>query len=247
MAHLPLKAWNHLGAEYSLFDMRAGNTTRDLGGLLERVNFMQGKYRGGSFHVPVTRYSYLGIGIGLMTLDYQKEVSGIFPETGQYGTVLANGHTAYWSFPLSFECMNAGRSDFRRGFVITYMPSVEGRNTFTINSYAGAGQSAYAAGYSNHEQVFMHALIFSLTNQLNFCRGHLRVCIDPYAGISSGIFNYQKAAIANLKFGISFRILFKPPHISIECEHTDRNGEKKKLLEQKQKEIEQQLKNKPKQ
>ncbi|HEY6161605.1 MAG TPA: hypothetical protein VI112_10290 [Bacteroidia bacterium] len=241
------RAVTPIGFDYSLFDVRHAYSVRNINGLFEKINFVEGRCWNVSIHKIVTRHSYLCFGMGFMTMDYQKEIEGIFPETGQYGTIIARGKTGYWSFPVSLMCMNAGRAEFSRGIIITYLPSFEGQNSFSVNTYGGALQSAYRAQYTNEEQAFTHALLFTLTNQLNFYRGYLRLCIDPYVGIGSGLFKYEGAAIDNLRFGISFKVITRLPHISIERECSHHNDEKKKLLEQKQKEIEQQLKNKPKQ
>ena len=251
---------NYLLFEYSISEYKLSNANRTSATLSEKLNRCEGTYVGGSFHFALGRKNSLGVGMGLSKINYQKEWLGTFPESNQFGVALVDGEIAYWSFPISYMWVagqgprglnryyRSRKDRFHFAFTFTYTPSFEGKNSFSATTAGGADQTIFLASFKSNEQAFQHSLTFGLTNQLYLLENHLRMDIEPYAGIGSGYFKESGTNINNISFGLRLRIGLKAklPHISIEKEVNPGNSaEKKKLLEQKQKEIQDQLNKKP--
>ncbi len=234
----------------SVFRISRSNST-------EKINRFESKYAGGSISFFCDKRNSLSIGMGLSSIGYQKEWQGIFPESNQFGIVVVNGSIGYWSFPIAYNYIPGkayrgpgrhyryGRDRFRFGFKITYVPSFLGQSSFSVTTYGGADPTTFLSTFESNEQPFQHSLTFGLNDQLVLLNKHLRLELEPYIGIGSGYFKETGTNLTTLSYGLRMHIgLFaKLPRISIEKEidsgHTE---EKKKLLQKKQQEIEEQLK-----
>jgi hypothetical protein len=248
---------NYLAFDYSLFQFKHSSSAKTIGELSEKLNRCEGTHTGASYHLAFGRRNSLSIGMGLSNISYQKQWMGTFSGSSAFGVVTVNGRINYWSFPISYTqsiassrsnyCYRSGRRErFRFGFSITYTPSFEGRNSFSVNASGGADLHSFLTGYNSNQQSFQHSLTLGLCDQLFLFEKHLRLEVEPYAGIGSGYFKESGTNINNVSFGLRLRIglYAKLPRISIEKEVDKGNAEeKKKQLEQKQKEIEEQLKN----
>lgn len=248
---------NYLMFDYSISQYKSlQKNATNVTGISKWLNRCEGNYVGGSYHFAVGRNNSLSIGIGLSKIIYQKEWLGIFPESNQFGIATVNGQIDYWSFPVSYSwssgsrprsfyrCGGYRRDILRFGFSITYTPSFEGRNSFSVNTLGGADQSTFISSFQSNEQAFQHSLTLGLSDQLYLFENRIRLDVEPYAGIGSGFFKETGTNINNISYGLRFRIGLKAklPKISIEREVDKGNAEeKKKQLLQKQKEIEEQL------
>ena len=248
---------NYLMFDYSISQFKSlQKNGTSLTGISEKLNRCEGNYLGGSYHFGVGVNNSLSIGIGLSKIKYQKEWLGIFPESNQFGIASVNGQIDYWSFPVSYSwssdsrprnfyrCGGYRRDRLRFGFSITYTPSFEGRNIFSINTSGGADQNIFLSNFHSNEQSFQHSLTLGLSDQFYLLESRIRLDIEPYAGIGSGFFKESGTNINNISYGLRFRIGIKAklPKISIEREVDKGNAEeKKKQLEQKQKEIQEQI------
>ncbi|OFY86558.1 MAG: hypothetical protein A3F72_08745 [Bacteroidetes bacterium RIFCSPLOWO2_12_FULL_35_15] len=247
---------NYLMFDYSFSQFKPSTVSGNYAGIYEKLNRCEGNFSGASYHFAVGRKNYLGIGMGLSKVIYQKEWLGIFPESNQFGAAIVNGQIAYWSFPVSYtwtgssvrrsfyrNC-HSGRDWLHFGFSITYTPSFEGRSTFSVNTSGGADLKTFLSNFHSNEQSFQHSLTVGLCDQLFILKKRIRIDLEPYAGIGSGYFKEDGTSMTTISYGLRFRIGIsaKLPHISIEKEVNAGNAEeKKKLLEQKQKEIQEQL------
>ena len=249
---------NYLLFDYSLSQYKLSNATKTSATLSEKLNRCEGTYTGGSFHFALGRKNSLGIGMGLQKINYQKEWQGTFPESNQFGVAQVNGEIAYWSFPISyrwiagqgprglnrFYCSRKDRFHF--GFSFTYTPCFEGSNSFSVTTVGGADLNTFLSTFHSNEQAFQHSFTVGLSNQLYLLNNHLRMDVEPYAGIESGYFKESGTSINNINFGLRLQIGFlaKLPHISIEREvNPGDSEEKKKKLKEKQKEIEDKIRN----
>lgn len=252
---------NYFGVSYSNFLLRSPQSGRIVNGLFENVSRIQGQYYGGNIAFPCFGNGQFGIGLGLSRITFQKETQGVFTETNEYGYAIVNGKNDRWTFPISYAWVkhpiykNRGPKgyqppygNFHSGIRISYVPSFEGSVSSLVETFGGAVLSSYAATYTDNTQAFQHSLLFSMTNQISPRSRGIILNIDPYVGIGSGYFKSDGSDISTLSFGISLCLQLRIPDIEIEREIIRKPGneEKKKLLEQKQKEIEEQLKNKPK-
>lgn len=252
---------NYLNFDYSFFQFKHSQIGNTSNGLSETLNRCEGNYAGASFHFGLGRKSSFGIGMGLSKINYQKEWLGTFPESNQFGIATVNGKISYWSFPVSYtmiitSAIKSGyrncrprKERFRFGFSITYTPSFEGKSSFSANTSGGADFNTFLSGFNSNEQSFQHSLTAGLCDQLFLLDKGIRIDLEPYGGIASGFFKESGTSINNICYGLRFRIGFsaKLPNISIEKEVDAGNAaEKKKLLEQKQKEIQEQLNKNPK-
>ncbi len=249
---------NFLNFDYSISQYKLPSVGETVFGLSEKLNRCEGNFIGGSYQFAVGRKSFIGIGMGLSKISYQKEWQGTFPESNQFGIANVNGKIDYWSFPVSYTWIH-GRpirsyiKNFRHhynnqklhfGFSITYTPSFEGRNTFSATTAGGADQTSFLANFKSNEQAFQHSLTVGLCSQLYLIDNHLKMELEPYAGIGSGFFKETGTNINNISFGLRCRIgiSVKLPRITIEREVDKGNAEeKKKQLLEKQKEIKKQL------
>lgn len=249
---------NYLNFDYSISQYKVPQVGENIFGLSEKLNRCEGNFIGGSIQFAIGRKKSIGIGLGLSTINYQKEWQGIFPESNQFGVAKVDGTIAYWSFPVSYTwiCANGPRSLTRHycktkdrlyfGFRISYTPSFAGRNSFSLTTAGGADQTTFLENFKSNEQAFQHSLTVGLCNQLYLIDNHLKMELEPYAGIGSGFFKETGTKINNISFGLRLRvgISVKLPRITIEREVDKGNAEeKKKQLLEKQKEIEEQLNN----
>ena len=248
--------------DYSISQFKFSGTKEHSLALFEKLNRCEGNYMGGSFHFELNRRNEIGIGMGLSKINYQKEWLGTFPESNQFGLATVNGQIEYWSFPVSYTWLNGyGRGYFGRysrfkrdrvhfGLTITYTPSFIGKNSFSVNTLGGADYNTFLSSFNSNEQAFQHSLTLALSEQFYLLKSRIRLDVEPYAGIGSGFFKESGTNINNISYGLRLRIGIKAklPKISIEKEVDKGNAEeKKKQLEKKQKEIEEQInKNKPK-
>lgn len=253
---------NYLMFESSFSQFNLSKVSGTSAILSEKLNRYEGNYAGASYHFSVGRKNSLGIGMGLSKINYQKEWLGIFPESNQFGAATVNGQIAYWSFPVSYIwTAGAVRRSFYRnchsggdrlhfGFSITYIPSFEGRNEFSVNTSGGADHNTFLSNFHSNEQSFQHSLSVGFCDQLFLLNKGIRIDLEPYAGIGSGYFKENGTSITTVSYGLRFRIGIsaKLPKINIEKEvvSAGNEAEKKKLLEQKQKEIQEQLNKNPK-
>ena len=247
---------NYLLFDYSISQFKLSQTSSTSSTLYGKLNRCEGKYIGGSYHFALNGKNAIGIGMGLSTINYQKEWFGIFPESNLFGIATVNGQIEYWSFPFSYNWLNGyGRDYFGRysrykrervhfGFTITYTPSFIGKNSFSVNTAGGADYHTFLLGFKSNEQSFQHSLTLGLSEQFYLLKSRLRLDVEPYGGIGSGFFKETGTNINNISYGLRLRIGIKAklPKISIEKEVDKGNAEeKKKQLEQKQKEIQEQI------
>lgn len=247
---------NYLSVDYSVFELKhnSNDTSSTIpSGKMTRFN---GNYIGESYHFALGRYNSFSLGLGLTTINYEKQWVGIFRESNQFGAVTLKGSIQYLSLPLSLTiisgsgisrgCYRTNRSMRRFGVNITYVPSFQTRNNFSMNTFGTADSSALFKDYTPAVKEFQHAITIGICNQFMFFRKKLKLNLEPYAGIGSGFF-YAKDGLPNFSYGVKLQLAIhlKLPKVRIEKESKPGNyNEKKKELEQKQKEIEQQL-NKP--
>ncbi len=247
---------NYLLFDYSISHFKPSQASGTSSALLGKLNRCEGKYVGGSYHFAWRRRNEIGIGMGLSKINYQKEWLGVFPESNQFGIATVNGQIDYWSFPVSYTWINGyGRNTYARftrfkrdrfhfGFTITYTPSFIGKNSFSVNTLGGADHNTFLSSFNSNEQAFQHSLTVGLSDQFYLLENRLRLDLEPYAGMGSGFFKESGTNINNISYGLRLRIGIKAklPHIRIEKEvNTGNAEEKKKQLEQKQKEIEEQI------
>jgi hypothetical protein len=250
---------NYLSVDYSAFELKHkyNDTASSVpSGKMIRFN---GTYIGESFHLALGRYNSLSLGLGLTTINYEKQWLGVFRENNQFGAATLKGKIQYLSLPLSLTLItgtglkryrSSYRNPFRFGINIRYVPSFQTGNSFAMNTYAAADSSSFFSGYHPGTREFQHSLTIGFCNQLllfNKKDKKLLVTVEPYIGYGSGFF-YVKGGSSAFTYGIKFQlgIHLKLPRIRIEREVNPGNAaEKKKLLEQKQKEIEQQLNKQP--
>lgn len=243
---------NYLSVDYSIFELK--HKYNDTVSIVPSGNMIRfsGTYIGESFHLALGRYNSFSLGLGLTNINYEKQWLGVFRESNQFGAATVKGKIQYLSLPLSLTLIcgtglrrygSSYKSPFRFGINITYVPSFQIGNTFAINKYAAADSSTFFSNYKPNTNEFQHSLTIGLCNQFLLCHKKIRMSIEPYVGYGSGFF-YVKGGSSTLTYGIKFQvgIHLKLPRISIQKEVNRGNAdEKKKLLEQKQKEIEQQL------
>lgn len=243
------RAGNLWGVDYYAFSIKTNEPVKFENGLFEKTDVLRGHYWGGCYGLPVTRNSAIGFGLGLSKIQYQKEIQGIFPETGLYGFISITGSVNYWSLPISYVITKASsrfRYSYYNGIRLTYVPSFIDNSSTSLNANGGSTQSEQFLAHKNDEVRFQHSLLISFTNQIYLAR-KIKLCIDPYIGFGSGYFNSEKNIVSNISYGVRLSFQFKLPEISFELDHhTDaKELEKQKLLLQKQKEIEEQLRKKP--
>ena len=154
--------WGVLGS--SAFIIRELDPVLFKGDYFEKISGSHGRSFGLSRGTPLTRYSYLEIGIGLVQVSFLKETQGIFPETNTYGFIYANSKSDYLCVPIAVQHYIANRNWYRYGFRIAYKPSLEIAGTTSLLAFGGADSSAYFANYSNEIQGFRHSLQFAFSH-----------------------------------------------------------------------------------
>jgi len=246
---------NYTGPEFSMFTARNSNSGRTIDGLFEKLAALDGNYLGWDFNIPLSRTCYFSAGVGLKKISYRKETQGVFPETGLYGLAVINGRNDYWTFPISV-CWQGTSSSYgyrnsynsrtinNRGLKISYIPSVLSSTKTNVNTTGGAVLSTYANDYPADDQVFQHSVMFSFCNQLFPSRSSFRLNVDPFISIGTSYFKSGGSSINTISYGINLSVHFKMPRITIEKKTTPdpSKADKKKQIEKKQKEIEEQLK-----
>lgn len=253
---------SYLAFDYSVSQFKLSKPGSISGGLYQKLNRCNGNYTGASFHFAPGQKTTLGIGIGLSRLYYQKEWLGTFPESNQFGAAIVEGQMGYWSFPVSYiRTCGIGPKGLNRnyrsrkdwlhfGFSITYIPSFLGQTSFSATTSGGADRNTFLSGFHSDEQTFQHSLTIGFSDQLLLLNKHIRLDVEPYAGLGSSYFKENGTSINNFCFGLRMRIgiSIKLPAISIEKEKDTKDAQQKKqLLKQKEKEIQEQLKQTPKQ
>jgi hypothetical protein len=247
---------NYLAVDYSAFELK--HKTIDTASTIPsgKITGSNGTYIGESFHLALGRYNSFSLGLGLTTINYEKQWLGIFRESNQLGAATLKGSIQYLSLPFSLSLISGtgirhhyykpNKSPFRFGINITYVPSFQTGNSFSMNTFGTADSNAFFSNYKSNTREFQHSITIGFCNQFLLCNKKLRLSIEPYAGYGSSFFN-PKHGSSTLTYGVKLQlgIHLKIPKISIEKETKPGNyNDKKKELEQKQKEIEQQL-NKP--
>jgi hypothetical protein len=130
---------------------------------------------------------------------------------------------------------------------LTYCPSVLAKSSYNASAAGGADLALFMSAYKSDEQSFQHSLFIGFNEQLSFFDNWLSLGIEPYAGIGSGYFSANGTGFNNVAYGVHFRIGIEArfPELTIEREVPAGNPEKKKQLEEKQKEIKDQLNKQP--
>jgi hypothetical protein len=242
-------AGNPWGIDYSVFDIRPHQPGRYYSTFYSQLNLVQGNSIGLFGILPVSGSTTFTLGMRYSTISFQEETQGVFPETGQYGFIIANGKLNYWTFPVTLAVMHA--SNYRNsrrlttGVRIMYLPSFEHDMHYETSALGGALQSAYLRTYQVSEQKFQHAFALALTNQVYFSR-KCKLTADPYIGVGNSFFRFSGNTFNDLTYGIRFSFQFPLPKLSLEWERPQTSKEQQDKLKQKQKEIEEQLKKKPK-
>ncbi len=248
LAGLIAQARVNVGILYSPFLVRYSASAANLR-LLEKTELPSGQFAALQFYTALSRNSTLGFGAGISQVNYHKQLSGIFPESNAFGIMDVEQRNGYWIFPVTFF-QTVGRRSGAGGYSgirLTYLPAVRGRAATTVRTYAGAEGSSYAALYRNTSQAFQHSLLLAYSNQIQFGRNSGTLIFDPFIGIGSGYEQRDGMRLCTVSFGVQLGYRFSFPEIRIELhkQQDSRKANKKKELEQKQKEIEQQL-SKPK-
>lgn len=257
--------YNYAQHNYLLFDYNINNYKYSTEkyyapDLFEKLKKITSTYSGGSYLYELDNKNLVGIGIGLKKCNYEKQWVGIFPENNQFGIVVADGEIKYWSFPISyvfnthitrkFGCgLYRKRILIRTGLTFTYTPSFVGKNTYSIRGYSASNLDSFISSYQTNVQSFQHSLKIGLCSYHYLFERNIRLEIEPYVGIGSGYFQENGTRIDNFSYGLKIRLGVSAilPSISIQKEKQPAiSPEKKKQLEEKQKQIEQQLKNNPK-
>ncbi len=254
---------NYLGFEYGIFGIKAEKQSIISNGLFEKLNQFDGDLFSMKASFPLFEYSRFDIGVGLSQLSFQKEVEGVFPETGNYGSGLINAKAAYWSFPISvcvfqrsynvrYGRRNCYGSRYRnisgRGLRITYLPSVASNTSLSIQRLGGAVDSKFLDEYKLDNLSFQHSLLIALANSFPVGDNGL-LSVDPFIGLGSGYFRNTGRIISTVSYGVnmSLQLKFSLPSIHIEKDDYQKRKEKEeklKQLKQKQEEIDKQLKDK---
>lgn len=249
---------NYLAFDYSISQYKSPAAGKPREGISEKLNRCEGNYTGASFHFAFGTKNSVGIGMGISRISYQKEWLGTFPESSQFGAAIVNGQISYWSFPVSYHWISGWsrsrnysftRAKLHFGFSITYTPSFEGKNSFSANTSGGANLNIFLSNFQSSEQSFQHSLTVGFCDQLFLLSKRIRLDVEPYGGFGSGYFKESGTTVNTTCFGLRIRIGISAnlPKIHIERESDKGNAEeKKKLLEQKQKEIQEQLNKNPK-
>ncbi|MBL0328524.1 MAG: hypothetical protein IPP64_03680 [Bacteroidetes bacterium] len=244
---------NFLNFDYSISHYKIPQVGETVFGLSEKINRCEGNFIGGSYHIAVRRKHFIGIGMGLSEIKYQKEWQGTFPESNQFGVATVDGKISYWSFPVSYSWIQSrgyrsyhhmNQQKLRFGFTFTYTPSFESYTSVSVTTAGGANQTTFLANFKSNEQAFQHSLTVGLCSQLFLIDNHLKMELEPSAGLGSGFFKETGTNINTVSFGLRCRIgiSLKLPRITIEKEIDKGNAEeKKKQLLEKQKQIEEQL------
>ena len=247
---------NYLAVDYCSFDIKHKYAETASAIPSGKITSSDGTYIGESFHLALSRYNFFSLGLGLTTINYEKQWLGIFRESNQLGAATLKGSIQYLSLPFSLSLISGtgirhhyykpNKSPFRFGINITYVPSFQTKNSFSMNTFGTADSSAFFSNYKPDTREFQHSITIGFCNQFLLCNKKLRLSVEPYTGYGSSFFN-PKHGSSTLTYGVKLQlgIHLKVPKISIEREAKPGNyNDKKKELEQKQKEIEQQL-NKP--
>ena len=248
---------NYINIEASIFGIKSDPRTIIINGLTEKIIRTEGKGTGLTFQIANGRNASFGLGMGLNTISFQKETQGVFSETNQFGIAQVDGTISYWCFPISYSltiprayyrsCNRSNKSN--HSFKLFYVPCYEGYRSININTLGGAELSSFANTYEMNEQHFQHSLLFSISNQFFLASKQIKISIDPFVGLGSGYFKESATHINTVSYGVNVSLAFhfKLPTISVEKEVDSKNAdEKKKQLEQKQKEIKDQLNKQPK-
>ncbi|HOZ86160.1 MAG TPA: hypothetical protein PL029_00315 [Bacteroidia bacterium] len=244
---------NYLGLDYSSFVVKQKQEENFPGGLRFNILHYKGTYIGESFQLGIGGLNSLGLGIGITKIDYEKQWLGIYPDNNKFGSTTVKGKIQYISLPLSLTLVKAlGRKShfrspgnfFRSGINFTYCPSFLTSGSFVVSRYAAADSSSFLSAYEPSVREFQHAFTIGLCSQLFFFNNNLRLAVEPYLGAGTGNFN-QKQNSGNFTYGVKLQFSFLLPRISVERQVNRNSDEKKNLLLQKQKEIEEQLHKQP--
>ncbi len=244
---------NYLGIDYSAFELKHNSNDTSLTIPSGKMTRFGGTFIGESFHLALNRYNTLGIGLGLTTIEYERQWVGIFRESNQPGGATVKGSVKYLSLPFTLSLISGtgirykvNRSPIRFGVNITYVPSFQTKNSFSVKTFGTADSSIFFSNYRPGAKEVQHSFTIGLCTQFLLCNKKLKFGVEPYFGFGTGYFN-EKQGSSNFIYGLKCQmaIHLKLPRIVIQKEPKPGNyNEKKKELEQKQKEIEQQL-NKP--
>ncbi len=241
---LNIKAQSNLGFEYSTFKVKNGNEAVINNNLLQKTNFVNGNYRGLIYNLLLNRELRFSAGIGQTRLSTQTETEGVFSVTNQYGVILTNGNFVYWTFPLSVSQNFSIRSKSFTGFKITYVPNILSSEKFHTEKTDGALSNSDEYTICNRSQVFQHSLLLSINHRYAAFNKFLMIDVAPFIGLGSGYFKSDASKINTVSYGINFSLQINLSSINIERRPVRNDPEKKKLLEQKQKEIQEKLNNK---
>jgi hypothetical protein len=184
----------------------------------------------------------LDVGIGIKTVNIEREIQGVFPETNQYGVAIINTNINYWSIPITLNLVS--RKLPRICF--TYVPAVIANSKQTIQKYGGAIESEYLNKFPDDISLFQQSLLCSISATFSGNRSLFTFCFNPYFGIGTGLMKDQKAIISNFTYGLGMSITIDAPsiHITRTTHDNPSRRNKEEELKRKQEEIEKKLINK---
>ena len=181
----------------------------------------------------------LDVGIGLKTVNIEREIQGVFPETNQYGMAIINTNINYWSIPITLNLVS--RKLPKIGF--TYIPAVIANSNQTMQKYGGATESEYLKKFPDDISLFQQSLLCSISATFGGNRSLFTFCLNPYFGIGTGLMKDQKAIISNITYGLGMSITIDTPsiHITRTTQNNSSRRNKEEELKRKQEEIEKKL------
>ncbi|MES2680134.1 MAG: hypothetical protein V4635_09630 [Bacteroidota bacterium] len=220
-----------------------------------QVNLLRynGTYIGESLQMGFGKVNTFGFGAGLTKIEYEKQWLGFFPDNHKFGSTTLKAKSQYLSFPFSLTLVKTlGRRShfrspgnaFRSGLTIAYVPSFLTANNFVVTNHGAADSSSFFSAYDPAAREFQHSVTIGMCSQVFLFNNNLRLAVEPYLGTGNGHFK-AKANASTFTYGVKFQLSIKLPKIRIERQMIQNSDEKKKLLEQKQKEIQEQLNKQP--
>ncbi len=191
-------------------------------------------------------FNVLSVGVGMTSLNFEDELyTNAVP-------AFVSTQNRYFSVPVAITTTpynrRFSRYNYRRQLTsnikLTYIPSFKQKTAAIINHGSTTENSELLA---NRYAKFQHALRLSMLFKAQITSG-IHLSLEPFVGVHNSYLKaYDNKAVDGINLGINFRLVanididFNIRKVIVSGSSTS----KKDLLE-KQKEIENQLKNKPK-
>lgn len=181
----------------------------------------------------------MDFGIGFTTVNAEREIQGVFPESNQFGVAVINTTLNYWSIPISLRFVRRNMPVVS----ISYIPSFLAFSKQFIQKYGGATESDYIKKYPKDFSIFQQSLICSLNMEFGGRHSIFSLNVNPYFGMGTGFLRDQKPLISNVMYGVGMSISFDVTaiHITRTTSNNPTLKKKEEELKKKQEEIEKKL------